>query len=251
MFEGLKGLLSLNEGDDPSTPEDVRDVLEGVRDGQGEVEEKIEALREKRDDLLLEAETEEEIEEVEAEIDRAELELERLEAAEGRLEKELEAARQRQKVQRIQQTMDEAEAAQEEGEELLEEFAEHAEEMVAILERIEELDAVVSRAEAAHRGADREITREVERPEEGFRTPARPNGHQAPPITESTEIPPVGPDAPRWGSVRWREPKTGKTSSPSDTDHKQRPAGVYDEDGNPVDGRGVVRARRGTASEGI
>lgn len=250
MFEGLKGLLSLNEGDDPSTPEEVREVLEGVRDGQGEVEETIEARREKRDDLLLEAETEAEIEEVEAEIDRAELELERLEAAESRLEKELEAARQRQKVKRLQSKMDEAEAAQEEGEELLEEFAEHAEEMVGILERLEELDSVVSRAEAAHRGADREITRKLERPEEGFRTPARPNGHQAPPITESTEIPPVGPEAPRWGSVRWREPKTGKASTSSDSDHEQRPV-VSREDGNPVDGRARKRVRRGTASEGI
>lgn len=244
MFEGLKGLLSLNEGDDPSTPEEVREVLEGVRDGQGEVEKKIEMLREKRDDLLLEADDESEIEEVEAEIDRAELELERLEAAEGRLEKELEAARQRHKVAKLQETMDEAQQAQEEGEELLEEFAEHAEEMVAILERIEELESTVSRAESEYKRADNEIAREVDQPGGGFLGPARPNGYQAPPITESTEIPPVSPDAAQWGSIRWSNPKPRTSRNSSDSDHEQRPAGVYDKDGDLVDGRGRKRVRQ-------
>lgn len=253
MLETIRDLLSSDgTGPDDSTPtpDAVREAIDETESELERARERLDELNDRHGEMLLHA-GDEALDDHERKIELTEREVARLTSAKDALDEELEAARHRQKVASLQATLDEAQEANEEGEKLLAEFAKHAEELVAILDRIKELDSVVSAAEHEYQQAEREVTREVDSPDGGFLGPARPNGYQAPPITESTEIPPVGPDAARWGSVRWREPRTGRTSTSPDSSDGQRPAGVYDaESGEPVDGDDVV-PRRGTVSEGI
>lgn len=247
MFEALQNLLNgTDDRDGPPTPDQVREAIETNEEHLEEARSRVQNLKEEHGDLLLTA-SDKEIEAHEEKIAKAERDVARGEAAAERLEERLEEAKEQQKVVELEEAAEESADARKEGAELLEEFEKHAGALVEILERIEELDQTISSVQSKFRHADREITKQVERAGDGdvdFRTPDRPNNMMEPgSITDVTVIPPVSPNAPSWGGVRWRNPKP-RTPSSSDTDHDQRPPGVYDDDGNLVDGRGRKRVRQ-------